>query len=247
VVGRTRDRQARLLNARTQARRRIERDRDKVALMSAALGRQQWRDSVAASWNGGFNLLAFLFAPPDAEPIRILDNRGDYFDIRSGNAWDLFFPGYYRSDRGDYFENQCGARSVGQGFASDWYFNPREFDAFRRHVEAKSTGRWKYSGESDLVVATAYLPEVGDLVVDWESVHSGQLTDSATGTRTLTLAMAIENISRDLECDQGDESYGVGPVVTPPVPTENSRSGREFMVAVLAQLAASLASKPLGL
>lgn len=88
---------------------------------------------------------------------------------------------------------------------------------------------------------------MGDLTVDWESVHSGQLTDAVSGTRTLTLAAVIENISRDLESDAGDESYGVGTVVKPLVSQEKSQSAREFMVAVLAQLAASLASKPLGL
>jgi hypothetical protein len=49
---------------------------DEVFLMTAALGMQQWRDSVGASWSGGFNLLAFLFAPTDTAPIRMLDSRG---------------------------------------------------------------------------------------------------------------------------------------------------------------------------
>lgn len=78
-------------------------------------------------------------------------------------------------------------------------------------------------------------------------VTSGQLTDVTAGTRSLTLATVIENISRDLEFDQGDDSYGVGTVVSPPAARESSHGGREFMVAVLAQIAASLASKPLGL
>jgi len=247
VLDRMQDRQARMLNARTQARRRLERDRDKVFLMTAALGMRQWRDSVAASWSGGFNLLAFVFAPPDTEPIRMLDSRGEYFDIRSGNTWDLFFPGYYRSDSGDSFERQSGGHPVGHGFARDWFFNPREFDNFRRYIETESAGRWQYSGESDLVVATAYLPEVGDVTVDWESVRSGQVTDSGAGTHTLTLGSVIEKISTDLEQEHGEESYGVSAVVSPPVAKDASHSGREFMVAVLAQLAAALASKPLGL
>jgi len=50
---------------------------------------------------GEFALLAFLFAHPDSHAIRLLDYRGDYFDVRSGNTWDLFFPGYYIQIRSD--------------------------------------------------------------------------------------------------------------------------------------------------
>lgn len=174
VLGRARDRQARLRNARIQACRRlkIEEDHHVVKMMTAAAMFEETRIKAAANWTGGFNLLAFLFAHPETDSIRTLDVRGEYFDIRSGSTWDLFFPGYYRSDHDGNFERQCGARPVGNGFANDWYFNPREFDTFRRRIETESAERWQYSGEADLVVATAYLPDAGDLSVDWESVKS---------------------------------------------------------------------------
>lgn len=145
VLGRARDRQARLRNARIQARRRlkIEEDHHVVKMMTAAAMFETTRLHAAANWSGGFNLLAFLFAPPDSEAIRTLDTRGDYFDIRSGNTWDLFFPGYYQSDRSERFERECGGRRVGYDFASDWYFNPTEFDSFRQHIENESAGRWQ--------------------------------------------------------------------------------------------------------
>src|SRR5262249_3055242 len=41
------------------------------------------------------SVLAFMFAPPRSPTIEMLDERGDYFDIRTGDTWDLFFPGYF--------------------------------------------------------------------------------------------------------------------------------------------------------
>jgi hypothetical protein len=141
-------------------------------MMTAALMERQYRDELSSRWKGGFTVLAFLFSPPDARAIRALDERGEYFDIRSGDTWDLFFPGYYRSSRGTHFESQCGASPVGRGFARDWFFNPREFDRLRDHVERESGNRWQYSGETDLLLANAYVPDVGELTIDWESTVS---------------------------------------------------------------------------
>jgi len=209
---------------------------------------QQYRDQILSRWTGGFTVLAFLFAHPDSSAMRSLDSRGDYFDIRSGNTWDLFFPGYYKSDRDDYFESQFGALRAGQQFTRDWYFNPREFDDLRQHVEEKCQGQWRYSGEADLVLTNAYMPDQGELTIDWASTVSGPLSDPALGILTMTLATVIENLSRDLELNNEDEVFGVRAVVNPPGEDDDrTRPGREFFVSVLAEIAAALAVKPFGL
>jgi len=215
-------------------------------MMTAALMERQYRDELSARWRGGFTILAFLFSPPDAQAIRTLDDRGEYFDIRSGDTWDLFFPGYYRSSQSEYFESQCGASPVGRGFTRDWFFNAREFDRFRDHVERESDGRWRYSGETDLVLANTYVPDVGELTIDWQSTISGQLTDTEVGTRTMTLAGVIESLTRDLQHGLEDESYGVGAVVTSPDQPRQG-AGKEFVISALAEITAAIATKPFGL
>lgn len=245
VLGRLRGRQRELVAERAAARKRINEAGRYAHMMTAALMERQMRDELSARWSGGFIVLAMLFSHPDSSAMRSLDERGDYFDIRSGETWDLFFPGYYRSTRGAHFESQCGARPVGRRFAGDWFFNPREFDRFRDQIETSANGLWHYSGETDLVLTTAYVPDKGEVTVDWESVVSGQLTDPGTGVQTMTLSAVVESLTRDILSGMADERYGVGPVVAAAPPASRS-NGRDFVVSVLAEIAAALATKPLG-
>jgi hypothetical protein len=115
VVGRLRRKQAHNRAAKAAARRNQVRSDTTMGLMSAGHWEEQQRERRAANWTGGFTVLALLFAQPSAPAIRMLDERGDYFDIRTGETWDLFFPGYYRTPEDEYFEHQTGARRVWAG------------------------------------------------------------------------------------------------------------------------------------
>ena len=227
------------------------------------LRRRQELQREKARWHGGPTVLAFLFAPPDSDAIRILDARGEYFDVRTGNTWDLFFPGYYRSRAGkdqDYefediarrdFERQGRrdferhVRRVGRDYARTWYFSAADFDGLRRHIELSSERRWEYSGGTDLVLISAWLVDQGEPTVDWASTISGQLTDQEAGTKTLTLANVIERITRDIETRAEDASYGVSEVTDGPLLPE-SHNIRDFMINALGGVAAALGVKALG-
>lgn len=156
---------------------------------------RQREDSIIASWPGCPTVLAFLFALPDADAMSMLDARGEYFDIRTGDTWDLFFPGYYRSTKGPYFESQAHARPVGHDYTSAWYFHAWDFDELRKHIEDSSEHRWEYSGGTDLVLINAWLLPRDDPVVDWASTISGQISDQPAGIQTLTLGNVIERIT----------------------------------------------------
>lgn len=245
VIPRLRERQADRLEDRKTARREVGQQERQITsyLMTAAHSRADYIRRLRAAWDGEFALLAFLFAHPDCNAMKVLDERGEYFNIRSGNTWDLFFPGYYKSDRPPHFEREAGAQLVGRGFARDWYFNPRDFDRLRRHIEDESKGRWRYSGEADLLLTTAYIPSAGEITVDWSITIQGQLTDD--GTRTPSLAQCIERISGDLESGAQDPSYGVGDLVGR-VSSTSASATREFIIAVLAEMTAAL-GKTIGL
>jgi len=185
-----------------------------------------------------------LFAHPDSEAIESLDQRGDYLNLRSATKWDLFFPGYYRSSENDGLESHLGSRRVGRRFTGDWFFSPPDFNRFREQIEQASAGRWRYSGEADLVLINAYMPERGAPTVDWESTISGCITDTSTG-RTLSLSQIVEGISQDLEAGTGAADYGVGRVVNSPAEPATASAGREIVVSIVGEIAGALASRGL--
>lgn len=247
VVGRLEDRQSWALASRARARVEVERASSSFQMMTAASMQQDWERRLVAEWSGGPTVLALLFASPDSRSIRSLDSRGGYFDLRTGDTWDLFFPGYYRSARDPDFERQCGARPVGQAHLSDWYFGPREFNDLRQYVESCSEGRWSYSGEADLVLINAWVPDQGPPTIDWASTVSGQLTDQVAGKVSLTLGGVVEAISRDLEREIGSAEYGVGEVVAGGAAGPTSTAGRDIITAVLGEIVAALAVGGLGI
>src|SRR5579859_5452107 len=59
--------------------------------MRAAGKRQEYENAIKSRMQSGPMVLAFLFAQPDSDAVRTLDTRGKYFDIRTGDTWDLFF------------------------------------------------------------------------------------------------------------------------------------------------------------
>ena len=139
-MGRLRERQEIQNREAEAARRRLAERQVRFERMTVASSQRQYEDSIRARWTGGPSVLAFLFVHPDCDAVRMLDARGAYFDQRTGDTWDLFFPGYYRSRKGRDFEDFSGARPVGRDYGGDWYFNARDFNELREHVERSSGG-----------------------------------------------------------------------------------------------------------
>lgn len=241
VMGRVRERQCELIEARRQANRRISEAASHMHMMTPALIEQQYLDRLAANWRGSFTVLAFLFAMPDEPALRMLDRRGDYFDIRTGTTWDLFFPGYFKSDD-QQLEAQTGSRRVGKRTARDWFFDPRAFDELRDRIESAAAGQWEFSGGADLVLVNAFIPDSGGPVVDWDSLQSGPLTAKGNSS----LQSVIERISRDLEQGREDASYGVSTITKPPQ-SRDGDAAREMMIGATGEIVAAVAGKLFGL
>src|ERR1700743_2722295 len=98
VMGRVRERQEHARNRSVQARRRVHERATKDGLPAAASAGAP-RGRVWAEWHGGAPVLAFLFSLPDSATMQALDSGIDHMDQRTGDSWDLFFPGYYRECR----------------------------------------------------------------------------------------------------------------------------------------------------
>jgi hypothetical protein len=202
-------------------------------------------DSVAARSVGTWAVLAMLFAHPDSEAIRSLDARGEYFDCRTGDTWDLHFPGYRRLPSHD--GHRPRARAVGTGHLRRWSFDPGDFNELRDRVEHCSNGRWSYSGGTDLVLTSVWLPVAGEAPqIAWESTLSGCVTDASTATATLSLSEVIERISRDVERALDDPDYGVG-LITRPSEGGGDDSVRDVVTNALGGIIGALGAKALGL
>lgn len=145
-----------------------------------------------------------VFAQPDSWSARQLCARRSYFDVRSGEDWDVFFPGYYR----------YGSMGDPEAVKLDeyWGFSPRAFDSFRRELEQKSESRWRSDGESELVAMNATLVPGGP-VVDFASVVNGPLTEPDISVTTRTLAQAIERLGQQVDDRAEDADYGLAEVV----------------------------------
>jgi hypothetical protein len=196
VMGRLRERQEYLRNRAVQAQRRQDRRQRRTNLPAVAFDGVE-RDAAIAGWRGSTELLALLFAPPDSSAMRVLNIRLPYFDIRSGDKWSLFFPGYYEpgaatSVRRDAYVGTPRPRG-------SWKFDAAGFDAIREHVARQSEGRWRYSGETDIVLIGTWLPEEGDIVVDWESLRAGVLAESGHGRSDRSLGALVESITNSFD------------------------------------------------
>jgi hypothetical protein len=241
-MGRVRERQERARNRTIQARRRVHERDTKDGLPPAASAGSE-RDRAAAEWHGEPTLLAFLFSLPDSPTMRALDTSIDYLNQRTGDTWDLFFPGYYRQPSG---EPTYEDRPIGGGGISGWLFNALGFDLIRNHIERESRGRFTFSGNTDLVLVGAWLTEEGEPVIDWASTLSGTLTEPDGGIRTMNLGEIVERITNDLQRAGEDPSYGVGAVVNPQTPPSPPGALREFVITASAEIAAALAVRSIG-
>jgi len=196
--------------------------------------RQRHRHGAGATSTGGAEwetIVALAFVAPPADTLDLLDAGGGVLDLRSGDRWDLFFPGYFRSswsgESGDSRlvlpgelgrhakrQNHVSTRPAGLGFLGDWYFNAYDFDRLRRDVEYKSGDRFIYDGRPTLVVVRAVFDSAGEPYVDWASLASGPLSDRRHGVRTLSLTEVVHRISTDLERGREDPNWGVGRVTS---------------------------------
>jgi len=141
------------------------------------------------------SVVVLLFAHPSEPAVSREALKKDYFDARTGQSWDLFFPGYYRWGGDSYDEHGVDLSGAPDGPR----FSDRDFNILRSHVEDLSTGLWQYSGDVDLVLTNVYLARGEEPFIDWRSTAARTLTRPDGRYDTMSLGGVIEAISRGIE------------------------------------------------
>lgn len=177
-------------------------------------------------------VVALLFATPDSPLIRTAESRRDYFDARTDDLWDLYFPGYYR------WGHMPGGRRL-SGESDGPQFTPVAFNEMRGFVQ--QNGSWRYSGDADLVLVNCYLGGGSEPLVDWESLQGGALVDADGRYRQMSLGGVIERLTEGIEEGFESSDWNVGEALwsDPGAKTHflDSRAavfGREVLAQVIA-------------
>lgn len=95
----------------------------------------------------------------------------DYFHHRSSHFVDFFCLGYMPPS-GPVNPDEKVVATVG---GKSWAFNAAAFDGCRRDLEQKT--RWRYSGETDLILAIARKSQNNQAWIDYSSVISCNLEE----------------------------------------------------------------------
>jgi hypothetical protein len=128
-------------------------------------------------------LVSIIFAHPHRTVFQDLKANRAYYDQRSGDAWDLYFAGYYMYGRRTYDSEGFSVMRYSNPH-DDWWFGPSSFNNLRRDLQnlhgravdsaprRKKVVPWRYSGTPELV---NFLVHRG--VPDWLSLVSVRLTE----------------------------------------------------------------------
>ena len=119
-------------------------------------------------------LVGLLFCMPASKPGKdeILPNL-DYFHHRSALFVDFFCIGYGTELGADAGRN--GSQPVAVVDNAEWRFTPSEFNACRAEIEGHT--KWRFSGETDLLLAVARKPKNGSATLDYSSVIACNLEE----------------------------------------------------------------------
>lgn len=119
-------------------------------------------------------LVGLLFCMPTSKPGKdeILPNL-DYFHHRSALFVDFFCIGYGTEPSDD--ADRSSSQPVAIVDNAQWRFTPSEFNACRAEIESHT--KWRFSGETDLLLAVARKPRNGCATLDYSSVIACNLEE----------------------------------------------------------------------
>jgi hypothetical protein len=150
---------------------------------------------------GKVTMIGLLFAPPDAllAKAEVLP-RLEYFHDRSGSHIDFFCAGYTRGDKGVEDYKEAGLPG--------WVYSNRKFNQFREDIIKRS--RWKYSGETDLILLNAeYSPSARAVNLDFTTAILCKLDVMKKDEAITSVASFFEDIFNYAEhADATDPTWG---------------------------------------
>lgn len=123
--------------------------------------RNEMLEEQTEQWS---KLVGILFCMPSSKPGKdeVLPNL-EYFHYRSGMFVDFFCIGYttHQIDSNQ-IENTQPVTTINN---EQWDFNPSEFNSCRAQLEHET--KWRYSGETDLLLAVARKSKNGQTRLDY--------------------------------------------------------------------------------
>ncbi|GAA1664157.1 hypothetical protein GCM10009733_072380 [Nonomuraea maheshkhaliensis] len=134
-------------------------------------------------------MVSVVFAHPRSIVFRDLRNNFAYINVRSGEAWDVYFAGYVKVP-----------------LINRWRFDAESFNETRKAIEslhqkalrsihspAQYARSWNFSGTADIVSFMAYLQD--DIHLDWLSLHACRLLDADGRYLRYSLGEIVESLS----------------------------------------------------
>lgn len=153
-------------------------------------------------------LVSIVFAHPAALVLTGLTSNRAFWDEETGEAWDLFFAGYYAfGSHGD--SNPIELAPMADGSGGAWKFRPRYFMEFADQVE-RATMRahvhppWRFGGDAELLSLMVY-----DGAPDWDSLKVVPLQLGGGSRGSYTLGAAIEGLRR-WQTEEPDPRFAPG-------------------------------------
>lgn len=143
-----------------------------------------------------YQLIALVFTNHKSKIGKEIFDQIDTFNASSENFIDFYFAGY--TDKKLDNENLINMQKIDQ---KKWNYDPESFVSFRKDWEKKST--WKYSGESDLILITAYLNN-GMVVFDYDTAMICNLQDMLEEKKIKSIGSFFQDIFRYAEENEGN-------------------------------------------
>lgn len=179
--------------------------------IASSYGKYAWEDrdyvfNVSQEAYKKVKLIGILFAPPHAMLAKAEIIPGlDYFNRRSGNNIDFFCAGYAVGwEHADYV-------SIGKKVDNhEWVYSNETFDKFRKEIVSRS--RWKYSGESDLILINSFYDSAKRSVdLDFSKAIVCRLDEMKKTEAVTSVASFFEDIFNYAEqADPYDPCWGFG-------------------------------------
>jgi hypothetical protein len=190
-----------VLGARTEQRKVVV-PSSKIGLMIAGQPIQSFETrTVNVSIEQWSKLVGILFCEPTS-PLgkEEITHHLEYFHYRSGHFVDFFCVGYGASPSSSRDQSN---RIVARVEEVDWTFNAKDFNLFRAQLEGNS--RWKYSGESDLVLLVARKSPKTEITLDFSTAIACNLELMQKDEAFSSVRAFFEQIFRFGETYQGSD------------------------------------------
>lgn len=169
------------------------------SIASLSYGDHGWNDPPEAT--NKVVMVGLLFASPHAPLAKTeIIPRLNYYHHRSGEHINFFCAGYAEGWPGKQIDGRTYDKTEKEG----WVFSDEKFNDLRREIESMS--RWKYSGDTDLILTNAHYDHGSrSAYLDFSAAIVCKLDEMKSDGAIASVASFFEDIFRYAEKAGGDD------------------------------------------